>query len=71
MSFTEILAELPILTFAQRQELMVRVLEIDEPQISPEVEAMLEERLAEHDRDPSSALTHEEFKSRLQALLEK
>ncbi len=68
MSFTEILEQLPKLTFKQRQELVATVMEIDELDLSSEVKAMINERWAEYEQSPGNSLSHEEFKARLQAL---
>ena len=48
MSFNEVLAELPSLSVDQRQLLMRRALELDDPTLSAEDEAIVSERLAEH-----------------------
>jgi len=65
MSFTEVLNELPALTVEQRQLLMSRVLELDELPLSPQDEALIEDRLAARRRNPSSALSLAEAKDRL------
>ncbi len=65
MSFTEVLAELPTLSVAERQMLVRQALDLDNPGLSAEDEALVEERLAAHRRDPSSALSLEEMKARL------
>lgn len=67
MSFSEVLAELPALTVAQRQQLIRRALDLDEPALSPQDEALVEQRLAEHHQNPSSAVPLEEMKSRLRS----
>ncbi len=69
MSFQEVLAELPSLTVEQRQLLMRRALELDEPALSPAVEQLVEERRAEYLRTPSSGLSLEEMESQLRAKL--
>ena len=65
MSFTEVLAELPALTVAERQLLIRRALDLDEPSLSAEDEALVEKRLAEHRRNPGSAVPLDEMKARL------
>ena len=65
MSFNEVLAELPALSVAQRQILVRRALDLDDPGLSAEDESLVEERLAAHRRDPSTALSLEEMKARL------
>jgi hypothetical protein len=42
MSFTEVLAKLPTLTVSERQSLIRRALELDEPPLSPAGDAMVE-----------------------------
>lgn len=71
MSFTELLDELPGLTVAQRQVLVRRALELDDVALSPEEEALVNERLAAHRRDPKSSVELEEMKNRLRAKVRK
>src|SRR5438105_9114612 len=56
MSFQELLAELPSLTVEQRQLLMRRILELEDPGIAPTVERSVEDRRAAYPGDPSTAL---------------
>jgi putative addiction module component (TIGR02574 family) len=65
MSFTEVLAELPAMSVAERHLLIRRALDLDEPEFSSEDEALVEQRLADHLCDPDSAVSLEEMKSRL------
>jgi len=65
MSFTEVLHELPKLTVSERQLLIRRALELDDPALSTEDEALVESRLAEHRRNPGSAVPLDEMKARL------
>lgn len=67
MSFTEVLQELPTLTVSERQLLIRRALELDEPALSTEDEAIVEARLAEHRRNPGSAVPLDEMKARLRS----
>ena len=67
MSFTEVLAELPALTVAERQLLIRRALDLDEPSLSAEDEVLVEKRLAEHRRNPGSAVPLDEMKARLRS----
>ena len=53
MSFTEVLNELPVLTVEQRQLLISRALELDDLPLNAEDEALIEERLAAHRRNPA------------------
>lgn len=68
MSFTEGLQELPGLTFEQRQLLIRRALELDDPALSAADESLVESRLAALKDAPTSAVTLEEMKARLRAL---
>jgi hypothetical protein len=67
MSFNEVLAELPLLTVPQRQLLVRRAVELDDQGLAPEDEAVVEKRLAEHRRDPQSAVPLEEMEKRLRS----
>ena len=67
MSFQELLAELPSLTVEQRQLLMRRTAELDEPALSSPEERLVEERRTEYHRNPSSGLSLAEIESRLRA----
>ena len=67
MSFNEVIAELPRLTFEERQILIRRVLELDDPPLSAADEALIEERLAEHHADPSSSIPLDELKNQLRS----
>ena len=67
MSFTEVLDELPGLTVGQRQLLIRRALELDEPTLSPTDEKLVEERLAAHHKNPDSAVPLDQMKARLQS----
>lgn len=71
MSFKEVLAELPSLTVAERQLLIRRALDLDEPALSAEEEDLVGKRLADHRRNPDSAVTLDEMKARLRARLAK
>ncbi len=67
MSLNEVLAELPALTVAERQMLVRRTLDLDEPGLSQEDESLVQSRLAEHHRDPASAVPLNEMKNRLRS----
>jgi hypothetical protein len=67
MSFNEVLAELPLLTVPQRQLLVRRAVELDDQGLSPEDEAVVEKRLAEHRRDPKSAVPLEVMERHLRS----
>jgi hypothetical protein len=65
MSFNEVLAQLPALTVAERQLLVRRALDLNEPALSARDEALVEKRLAEHQRNPGSAVPLKEMKARV------
>ena len=67
MSFNEVIAELPHLTFEERQILIRRALELDDPPLSAGDEALVEGRLAEHHADPASSVPLDEMKRRLRS----
>jgi len=68
MSFAEVLQELPTLTLSERQLLIRRALDLDDPALSPADEVLVEERLAAHRKNPASAVPLEMMKSRLRSL---
>jgi len=67
MSFTEVLAELPALTVSQRQWLVRRALDLDEPALSENDDAVVEKRLEEHHLNPHSAVPLQEMKARVRS----
>lgn len=67
MSFNEVLAELPLLTLPQRQLVVRRAVELDDQGLEPEDEAVVENRLAEHRREPQSAVSLEVMEKRLRS----
>jgi len=67
MSFNEVIAELPRLTFEERQILILRALELDDPPLSAADEVLVEERLAGHHADPTSSVPLDELKNRLRS----
>jgi hypothetical protein len=71
MSFTEVLEELPELTVGERQLLVRRALELDDPPLSQADEAMVEERLAAHRKNPASSVPLDEMKNRLRSRFSK
>jgi putative addiction module component (TIGR02574 family) len=62
MSLTEILAEIPKLSFAERQELVRHAIEIEDHDLTAEEKAILDERLADFRRNPNSGLPAEQVK---------
>lgn len=69
MSFAEVMAELPALSVSERQLLIRRALDLDEPGFSPEDESLVTQRLAEHRENPSSSVPLEEMKARIRSRL--
>ena len=67
MSFTEVLQELPSLTLSERQLLVRRALDLDDPALPSADEILVEERLAAHRKNPASAVPLDTMKSRLRA----
>jgi len=67
MSFNEVIAELPRLTFEERQILIRRALELDDPPLSAADEELVEARLAAHRSDPGSSVPLNELKARLRS----
>jgi putative addiction module component (TIGR02574 family) len=63
MSLTEILAEIPKLSFAERQELVRRAIEVEDDELTPEEKAILAERLEDFRRDPNSGIPAEQLKT--------
>jgi hypothetical protein len=62
MSFNEVIAELPLLSFEERQILIRRALELDDPPLSPADEELVDARLLDHHNDPGSSMTLAELK---------
>ena len=67
MSFNEVIAELPRLTFEQRQILIRRALELDDPPLSAADEELVEARLAAHHAKPGSSVPLTELRDRLRS----
>jgi hypothetical protein len=51
MSLNEILVEIPKLSFAERQELVQRAIELEDEELTPEEKAILDERLIDFRRN--------------------
>jgi hypothetical protein len=71
MSFKKVLAELPSLSFDQRQLPVRRALELNDPVLTPQDEALVEKRLAGHHRTPESSISLGEMKMRLRSQFNK
>jgi len=73
MSFHEVLAALSKLTPEERDLLRVWLAELageewmDADELSSEEKALIEERIAEHERNPAAAISLEEIEARLRA----
>ena len=67
MSFNEVIAQLPSLSFEERQILIRRALELDDPALSPAEEELVEWRLAAHHANPDSSISLDEMKDRLRS----
>jgi hypothetical protein len=65
MSFAEVLQELPTLTIQQRQVVIRRALELEEPPLSAPEESLVESRLADHRNNPDTSVPLTEMKRRL------
>lgn len=65
MSLSQVLEALPGFTFEERQLLIRRVIELDDPPLSEADETLVEQRLAAHRNDPTSSLPLETLKEYL------
>jgi putative addiction module component (TIGR02574 family) len=63
MSLTEILAEIPKLSFAERQEIIRRTLEVEDADLTAEEKAILDERLNDFRRNANSGISADQLKS--------
>ena len=59
MSFTQVLEELPGFTFEQRQILIGKALELDNPPLSESDATIVASRLKAHRTDPAGSLSLE------------
>jgi putative addiction module component (TIGR02574 family) len=62
MSLTEILAEIPKLSFAERQELVRHAIAVEDHDLTAEEKAVLDERLEDFRRNPNSGISAEQLK---------
>jgi putative addiction module component (TIGR02574 family) len=67
MSLSQVLEALPEFTFEERQILIRRAIELDDPPLSQSDETLVESRLAGHHSDPTSSLPLEQLKERLRS----
>ncbi len=63
MSLTEILAEIPKLSFAERQQLVRRAIEVEDQDLTAEEKTILDQRLDDFHRNPQSGTPAEQLKS--------
>ncbi len=76
MSKNEILEELPKLTKTERNEIGLRLAELDgedwiddDDPLTPDEKALLDARLAAHEKDPEAGSSWEEVERRIRASL--
>ena len=62
MSLTEILAEIPKLSFAERQQLIRRTIELEDDELTAEEKAILDQRLDDFRRNPHPGTPAEQLK---------
>jgi hypothetical protein len=71
MSLNQVLKELPAFTLEERQLLMRRVIELDDPPLSEADETLVESRLAAHHSNPTSSLPLDALKEGLRSRTKK
>ena len=71
MSLSQVLEALPDFTFEERQLLIRRVIELDDPPLSESEETLVESRLAAHRLDSTSSLPLKVLKERLRSRTKK
>lgn len=67
MSLNQVLEALPAFTFEERQLLIRRVIELDDPPLSEADETLVESRLAAHHSNPTSSLPLDALKENLRS----
>jgi len=67
MSLSQVFEALPAFTFEERQLLIRRMIELDDPPLSDADASLVESRLAAHRLDPTSSLPLETLKERLRS----
>jgi putative addiction module component (TIGR02574 family) len=67
MTLSQVLEELPAFTFEERQLLVRRVIELDDPPLSEADETLVDSRLAAHHSNPTSSVPLEALKERLRS----
>ncbi|MEO6785542.1 MAG: hypothetical protein ABI318_05350 [Chthoniobacteraceae bacterium] len=69
MSFTEILSEIPRLSFAERQELVRHAIAVDDAELTGEENALLDARMEDFRRQPGAGIPLEELRDHLRQRL--
>jgi hypothetical protein len=67
MSLNQVLEALPAFTVEERQLLLRRVIELDDPPLSEADEALVESRLEAHHTNPTSSLPLDALKEGLRS----
>jgi putative addiction module component (TIGR02574 family) len=62
VSLSEILAEIPKLSFADRQQLIRRTIELEDNELTPEEKSILDRRLDDFRRNPQAGTPAEQLK---------
>jgi putative addiction module component (TIGR02574 family) len=65
VSLTEILAEIPKLSFAERQELVRRAIEVEDQDLTAEEKTILDQRLADFRQNPNSGIPAGQLKDQV------
>jgi len=65
MSFAEILEEIPNLSFAERQELVRRAISLDDNDLTPGENALLDARMEDFRRDPGAGIPLEQLREHI------
>ena len=69
MSLAEILDEIPKLSFAERQELVRRAIAVDDTELTEEENSILDVRMEDFRRDPTTGIALGNLKENLQERL--
>ena len=67
MNLSQVLKLLPAFTFEERQLLIRRVIELDDPPLSDAHEELVDSRLVAHRADPSSSLPLKTLKEQIKS----
>ncbi len=63
MSLNQILEAIPTLSFAERQQLVRRAIEVEEGELTAEENAIVDERLADFRQNPEAGVSAESLKT--------